>query len=27
LLKRAALTLKNAEVCPAVYTVLEELTK
>jgi Fe-S-cluster containining protein len=27
LLKRATLTLKNAEVCPAVYTVLEELTK
>lgn len=27
LLKRNALTLKNAEVCPAVFSVLEELTK
>ena len=27
LLKRTALTLKNAEVCPAVFSVLEELTK
>ena len=27
LLKRPALTLKNAEVCPAVFHVLEELTK
>jgi Fe-S-cluster containining protein len=27
LLKRPVLTLKNAEVCPAVFTILEELTK
>jgi hypothetical protein len=26
LLKREALTLKNSEVCPAVFTILEKLT-